>query len=526
MIASPNSSTSYTVTGTDANGCTSTSSILVNVTLVPDPIVTNSSYQVCQNAASPIFNVNATDGYELVWYNSASGGIGTTTNPVVNTALTGSSTYFVAQRPIISNSIRIAITGRINNTSPDVFSFLALSSIPSGTEIYFTDNGWTGSGFRGASATDGDGNENLTKFIVTQSIPAGTQLISYASSSFGNWVTSGSIPGTTSGSFAALSLGSSGEQIYAFTTSATTNPLFATSAMTHLFLFDDTGGFEQATSSTTGSIPPGLTNGIDALSFNYSIIPASLIVSNNGARLTITGWYSYISQQNNWISGTLAILPVSTFEISTCESLRQPINVIVSSCTNGVSLNLTAFLEGYYSGSSTMVSALANSGVNGATGLDADSITLELRDSLDPTIIVDAATSVIKTDGTISVTFNQASSGSSYWIVFKHRSSIQTWSSAPVIATASTSYDFSTSSSQAYGDNMTEVEPGIWAIFTGDMNQDGFVDNFDYDLFNYDNLNFAIGYYNTDLNGDGFVDNFDFDLFNSNNLNFVMTIQP
>ena len=91
---------------------------------------------------------------------------------------------------------------------------------------------------------------------------------------------------------------------------------------------------------------------------------------------------------------------------------------------------------------------------------------------------------------------------------------------------ATTTYDFSSADTQAYGSNMKEMEPGVWAIFTADMNQDEFVDNFDFGLYNMDNLGFATGYVNTDLNGDSFVDNFDFALYNENNLLFVASSHP
>jgi len=91
---------------------------------------------------------------------------------------------------------------------------------------------------------------------------------------------------------------------------------------------------------------------------------------------------------------------------------------------------------------------------------------------------------------------------------------------------ATTSYDFTTAATQAYGDNMIEVATGVYAMFTGDINQDEFVDPFDYPSFELDNFNFASGYLSTDLNGDGFVDPFDYPVFELNNFNFVMSAHP
>jgi hypothetical protein len=82
------------------------------------------------------------------------------------------------------------------------------------------------------------------------------------------------------------------------------------------------------------------------------------------------------------------------------------------------------------------------------------------------------------------------------------------------------------STNNAYADNQVEVEPGIFAIFSGDLNQDGYIDPFDYTILEVDNLAFAYGYIVSDLNGDGFVDPYDYVIFEKNNLNFVSSIRP
>ena len=66
------------------------------------------------------------------------------------------------------------------------------------------------------------------------------------------------------------------------------------------------------------------------------------------------------------------------------------------------------------------------------------------------------------------------------------------------------------STNNSYGDNQVEVEPGVFAMFSGDLNQDGYIDPFDYTILEADNLAFAYGYVVSDLNGDGFVDLNDF----------------
>ena len=85
-----------------------------------------------------------------------------------------------------------------------------------------------------------------------------------------------------------------------------------------------------------------------------------------------------------------------------------------------------------------------------------------------------------------------------------------------------TSYDFTTAASKAAGDNMKNLGDGKWACFTGDLNQDDFIDANDFPLFDADNGNVAGEYVATDMNGDGFVDANDFPVYDGNNGREVM----
>lgn len=188
-------------------------------------------------------------------------------------------------------------------------------------------------------------------------------------------------------------------------------------------------------------------------------------------------------------------------------------------------LDLRLLLEGYYTGNYQMAPVLLNQGVAGANANQTDQITVELRDPTTYTIL--GNTDVIATkDGYATCFFQNLPSNSSYYIVVKHRNTIETWSAQPVSLSIITPYDFTTASSQAYGNNMKEIEPGIWAFYTGDINQDSFIDNSDYSLWETDANNFASGYYSSDLNGDGNVDNGDYTFWEENANNFIYSIHP
>ena len=202
------------------------------------------------------------------------------------------------------------------------------------------------------------------------------------------------------------------------------------------------------------------------------------------------------------------------------------LNLTINNCPTGKTLNITAFIQGYYIGTSSMTSVLQNQGVSNSLATQVDTITVELRDSINPSTVIASGKSLLMTNGNASITFNNLSTNHAMWIVIKHRNAIETWSGLPVALSPTTYYDFTNAASQAYGNNMAEVETGIWAFYSGDMNQDGFVDSFDFPAYDSDNLSFATGYLATDLNGDGFVDSFDFPTFDTNNINFISVINP
>jgi hypothetical protein len=132
----------------------------------------------------------------------------------------------------------------------------------------------------------------------------------------------------------------------------------------------------------------------------------------------------------------------------------------------------------------------------------------------------------LKTDGSLSVTFRTAAAGL-YYIVVNGVNLLQTWSAEPqAVGTEPLSYDFSSAATQAYGSNMREMETGVWAFYSGDINQDETVDNSDSDSLFSDIENSNFGVFVTDLNGDGTVDNSDTDAFFINVENSIYSNHP
>lgn len=163
----------------------------------------------------------------------------------------------------------IAIIGYTDHTdsgADDTFSIALLENISAGTTIYFTDNGWinAGSNFRGASLFNVDGIEALMSLTFSSNVGAGTILKSGDDIAEATWDYSSLIPGGTNGeTFNFLSLShTTGDQIYAFESSVTpalVNPDNFIYALDFGDANDPVPGFEDASDSATGAIPPGLS---------------------------------------------------------------------------------------------------------------------------------------------------------------------------------------------------------------------------------------------------------------------------
>lgn len=122
--------------------------------------------------------------------------------------------------------------------------------------------------------------------------------------------------------------------------------------------------------------------------------------------------------------------------------------------------------------------------------------------------------------------FLNANTSSEYYIVMKHKNSLETWSSGLVtFEHLPAFYDFSSSVSQAYGSNMKAVN-GLAAFYSGDIGNDGTIDADDVISVYNDAINFESGSPNTDLNGDGIVDAADLVTVYNNSRNFVSVSKP
>jgi hypothetical protein len=272
------------------------------------------------------------------------------------------------------------------------------------------------------------------------------------------------------------------------------------------------------------------TNAITASTgANGSITPLGVTAVNCGANQTYTitpstSCYQIATVLVDGVNNPTAV-STGTFTFSNVTAAHT-ISVTFASVACVSVANLTLFIEGYYDlGVSAMRSVKRNQdGVSPVT--DVENVTIELHSATAPYGLVATTTGVLKTTGILQASLTSVTSGS-YYIAVKGRNLVQAWSALPqAISGTPLTYDFSTAASKAYGNNMKQVKPGVWAFYSGDINQDEAIDNSDSDNLFPDIENSNFGELATDLNGDGAVDNSDTETYFINVENSIYSNHP
>ncbi len=206
--------------------------------------------------------------------------------------------------------------------------------------------------------------------------------------------------------------------------------------------------------------------------------------------------------------------------------LTQTVNVTSTcgTCPTTSIVNLKLNVQGYYNSSTNSMRSVKNNQTNSNDLSKVDTVSIELRNLAGN--LVGSTTSNLNTNGNAIALFSNVLPGS-YYIGIKSSNSVKTWSATPqTIGTIPLTYDFTTSASKAFGNNLVQLTNGVYGLYSGDINNDGNIDNSDYSNWEIDSNDFAFGFYATDLNGDGNVDNSDFSIWEMNSNNFVFSATP
>jgi choice-of-anchor B domain-containing protein len=232
-------------------------------------------------------------------------------------------------------------------------------------------------------------------------------------------------------------------------------------------------------------------------------------------------WYdTYTANDTNSFSGCWGVYKFPSGKIigSDISNGLYVIKTTISDLNNPpIFINLKAFTEGLYNSSAGKLNRK-------------DEVTVYLRNTTSPYSIMDSAKARIDSLSLQGMfKFSKTPTGN-YYIVFKHRNSLETWSrpggelleaDGPVY-----SYDFSNSVSKAFGNNLV-LSGSRYCIYSGDIDYSNSIDLDDILFINNDGSTFLTGpNLMSDLDGDNAVDLSDITISFNNSNNFVNTKSP
>jgi len=253
----------------------------------------------------------------------------------------------------------------------------------------------------------------------------------------------------------------------------------------------------------------GLNNDISRLYVSTSGVPATEPVSPSaadsaGADIDDIG---EVIISNSFIQNTLpgSSVKIDGIRIGTswASTLFQPYTV---------QLNLKALIQGHYNNSSNKMVK--------------DTARVFLRYMTSPYTIADSSRAVLDSNGNGSFIFNRIGNRTPYYIVVKHRNTVETWSwSALEFENDIRNFDFTGSANQAYGNNQI-LKGSKYCLYNGDVNQDGLIDLTDVVAINNNAAVFLAGYKTTDIDGNNITDLTDLIITYNNSSNFVSVKKP
>lgn len=265
-------------------------------------------------------------------------------------------------------------------------------------------------------------------------------------------------------------------------------------------------------STRTRSFDDGATGGMDDR-FDMILVSQS-IINSNSINLVPNSTIAYGNDGNHY-NDSINRPPNTAVGQTIANALHYASDhlPVYASFNFSVPVELTSFkvlIEGFFNG----------------TSMTPDTVTVELRNASSPYSLADQTKIYLNNMGEGTGKFFLADNDVPYYLVVKHRSGLETWSAQPQIFTSnSLSYDFTTGSDKAYGGNLKLIG-GKWCVYSGDINNDGFIEISDLNSVFIDNVIGLIGYISTDLNGDGVVDAADLNIVFTNNVLGIQTRRP
>ncbi|MBK7852806.1 MAG: metallophosphoesterase [Bacteroidetes bacterium] len=311
--------------------------------------------------------------------------------------------------------------------------------------------------------------------------------------------------------------------------------------------YNGTGVFSQTAGTTTYTVTDatGCTASIvvtllqpSALSIYYSVDSVTSIGgSDGGINVIVSGGtpvYEYV-WSNSSTSQNLTDVPVGTYSLTLTDAngcMTTETIPVGATANASMTVHLHLFIQGYYMGNQEMRAPLFSSGLS-SDPTACDSITIEFRNSSPVHGIEFSSRTLLHTDGNCSVNFPGSFSGGQYFIVIRHRNSLETWSAAAQLLQHNDTVEFADVITKAYGNNLATLGDGFFGLWSGDVSdgispglQDGMIETSDYIHIENASQMFLAGYVTEDLTGDVLVESADYSLAENNMQILLIVARP
>ena len=227
------------------------------------------------------------------------------------------------------NAGDIAISS-VNSDDTDDFSFVLLTPISGTTTIYFTDNGWDDdANGTFANPTWRGITEGTITWTFTGALPCGTEIQITTPTGLAN---QGTVIKT--GSF---NLSSTKDHLLAYTGISVPNDGTEITNFITAFGLGTTGWSSNASTTSTSALPPGLTDGVDAIAtlnssdnFQYDCSTLSPVAALRTALVTVANYTAGSSNNNYQAPGCSyscavpCIVTNSSFSVTECTAYTVP----------------------------------------------------------------------------------------------------------------------------------------------------------------------------------------------------------
>ncbi len=488
VYVTPTATTTYTVTAT-LGICSATGTAVVNYTPVPLVITPSGSTTFCGSGTVTLDTIGSDPGFNSFSWSDGTSNVGTTpaitVSPTVTTiyTLTAVNTNGCTVEETITVTVYPAVSVTITPSSTAPLCG-GVGSVTLTADAGYSSYLWSPGG-------------ETTQAIVVSPVATTTYTVSAVD---GNGCTQ---TGTyTVNAFPAPSTPT-------ITASVAVNPLCwdGVSATTFVTLTADTTGAGAGSSLSWNDLFSSSDDFIDVYAVDYGM--------------------------------GLQTFTITVTNLDGCQSTAS-INVDIDTCVSGLNLDLTVFLEGYIIsyGPTTMWSTLYDleqgasipPGPYSPNATDSIEVNLWSQSAVTANIAPDYSEKVIlNNDGSASITYSTGATGY-YYIAVRHRNTLETWSKDSVDFTSGSAiYDFSTALTQAFDDGFNppmQNMSGVYALYSGDVNQDFTIDGSDLTDIDNDNNLFAFGYNVTDCTGDGATDSNDIIIVDNNKNLFLFYARP